>query len=116
MKTQTHTATCSRDGSTYCVGAIEHDGRTFESGGGAVTPTHLACYPNNDGTVALWDGTVIGRYRWISSRPAIFFGYRSWRGARYYYGRARANGVTYTLRGFGVGMLARGKATTMKGW
>ena len=110
MNTEAITATCSKDQSTYCLGLIEHEGKMFESGGGCVTPTHLVCYPNDKGEVTLWDGKVIGIYCWHSSREAIFFGRRSWLGSRYYYGRAKVGNTVYAVRGFGAGMLAKGKA------
>ena len=110
MKTETITATCSKDQSTFCLGSIEHEGRQFEAGGGCITPERLLAYPNDKGELTLWDGQVIGTYQWKSSKNAIFFGYHSWIGSRYYYGQATVNGRKYAIQGFGAGMLARGKA------
>ena len=109
MKMESITATCSRDNSTYCLGILHHDGHVFEHGGGMVNEGYLLGYPHKDGTFRLWDGQIIGTYQWRSSREAIFFGHRSWVGSRYYYGRAQVRGAEYAIRGFGVGMLARGK-------
>jgi len=92
------------------VATFTHEGHDCTNLGACISDTHLACYPASDGTVCDWQGNPIGTYRTLSSRPAVFFGHRSWQGSRYYYMRATVNGRTYSLRGFGVGMLARGKA------
>lgn len=89
---------------------VTFEGRAFTSGGAVVTDTHLVAYPCQNGVLADWHGKRIGTWRELSSRPAIFFGYRSWIGNRYYYMRASVNGRAYSLRGFGVGMIAMGKA------
>ena len=87
-----------------------HNGRAFESGGAAVTDSHLVAYPAADGTLNDWHGNVLGTWRVISSRPAVFFGHRSWIGSQYFYMRARlTSGAEYSLRGFGPGMVAMGK-------
>ena len=89
---------------------IEHQGRTFESGGAVVTDQYLIAYPAAGGILADWHGARIGTYSVISSRPAVFFGHRSWQGSTYYYMRATVNnGAHYSLRGFGAGMIARGR-------
>jgi hypothetical protein len=92
-------------------GIVTHEGREFESGGAYVSPEHLVCYPHDDGTVRDWAGEVLGTYRVVSSRPAVFFGRRSHWGERYYFMRAKVQGRTYAIRGFGPGMMAKGKAT-----
>lgn len=89
---------------------FEHEGRKFESGGAVVTDDYLVAYPGKNGILKDWHGAQIGTYRVISSRPAVFFGYRSCWADKYYYMRAQVNGRTYSLRGFGVGMFARGRA------
>lgn len=89
---------------------IEHQGRTFESGGAVVTDQYLIAYPAAAGILTDWHGAQIGTYSVISSRPAVFFGRRSWQGSTYYHMRATlANGARYSIRGFGVGMIARGR-------
>lgn len=89
---------------------IEHEGRKFTSGGAVATDDYLIAYPSKDGVLKDWHGNVLGRYRVISSRPAVFFGHRSWVGSRYFYMRATlADGRRYSLRGFGKGMIAKGK-------
>ena len=89
---------------------IEHEGRKFTSGGAVITPDYLVAYPGDNGVLGDWHGNQIGTYSIIGSRPAIFFGYQSCWGSTYYYMRARLNdGSTYSLRGFGKGMIARGK-------
>lgn len=92
------------------VGTWTHEGRTFQALGAVLDGDRLACYPHADGTVRAWSGEILGHYRTLCSRPAVFFGHRSWQGERYYYMRATlADGSVYAIRGFGEGMIARGK-------
>ena len=98
------------DGERAEVGTFVHEGRAFEASGALVSADHLICYPHEDGTVRDWQGNVLGTYRIISSRPAVFFGHSSHWGDRYYYMRATVDGRTYSIRGFGTGMIAKGKA------
>lgn len=96
------------------LGIIAHNGREYSALGAIVTPDYLACYPHADGTVKSWDGATLGPYQVLSSRLAVFFGHHSWQGSRYYYMRAIVRDRTYSIRGFGVGMLARGRAVNLK--
>lgn len=89
---------------------FSHKGRSFTSGGAIVTDQYLTAYPGKEGRLNDWHGNQIGTYRILSSRPARFFGCPSWMGDRYYYMRATVNGTQYSLRGFGEGMIARGKS------
>lgn len=89
---------------------IEHEGRKFTSGGAVVTQDYLIAYPGKGGILNDWHGNQIGTWRVLSSRPAIFFGQRSWQGSRYYFMRATVQGREYALRGFGEGMIAKGRA------
>lgn len=84
---------------------IEHEGRKFEAGGAVVTDEYLIAYPDKDGVLKDWHGNVIGTYRVISSRKAVFFGI----GDKYFYMRAQVGGREYSIRGFGDGMVAMGK-------
>lgn len=89
---------------------IEHEGRKFTAGGAVVTDDYLVAYPGDAGVLNDWHGNAIGTWRVISSRPAVFFGHRSWIGSTYYYMRATlTDGRTYSLRGFGKGMSATGR-------
>lgn len=90
--------------------SIEHEGRKFTSGGAIVTPEYLIAYPAKNGVLSDWHGNPIGTYSIIGARDATFFGHRSWQGSTYYYMRAHLpDGSTYSIRGFGIGMIARGK-------
>jgi hypothetical protein len=91
-----------------CV--ITHEGKSFESGGAVVTENYLVAYPDKNGVLKDWHGNQIGTYKTISSRIARFFGRMSWQGSKYYYMRGFVNGKAYALRGFGEGMVAKGKA------
>lgn len=86
-----------------------HEGKSFESGGALVTPDRIVAYPGKDGRLNDWHGKQIGTYLFMSSRKAVFFGRPSWQGSRYYYMRATVHGKAYSLRGFGVGMVATGR-------
>lgn len=98
------------EGVTAEIGTVIHEGREYSAGGAVVTPEYLICYPNDRGEVCDWAGKVLGTYRTISSRPAIFFGHHSWQGTNFYYMRAKVDGRSYSIRGFGAGMVAKGKA------
>ena len=89
---------------------IEHEGRKFTSGGAVVTDDYLIAYPKEGGILADWHGNQIGTYSVISRRPAVFFGRPSWMGSTYCYMRGWVNNRAYSLRGFGCGMIARGRA------
>ena len=89
---------------------VTHNGRKFEAGGAVITPEYLIAYPDDGGVLRDWHGKEIGTYAFQTSRPAVFFGRRSWVGNTFYTMCAWVNGKTYTLRGFGVGMIAKGRA------
>lgn len=88
---------------------IQHAGRSFTAGGAVVTENRLIAYPAENEVLKDWHGNAIGTYRVLSTRPAVFFGHQSWMGSTYYFMRATVNGIRYSLRGFGVGMVASGK-------
>jgi len=88
---------------------ISHAGRSYTANGAVVTADRVVAYPGANGILNDWHGQPIGTYHVISSRPAVFFGHRSWMADRYFYMRATINGVRYSLRGFGEGMIATGK-------
>jgi hypothetical protein len=47
---------------------IEHQGRTFKSGGAAVTPDRCVAYLSSKGSALTdWHGHIIGTYRVVSS-------------------------------------------------
>lgn len=83
---------------------IEHDGRTFESGGAFVSDTHLVAYPGADGVLNDWHGNPIGTWRAVSSWRVD-----SYIGTRMYAMRASVDGATYHGRGFGKGCILRGR-------
>ena len=88
-------------------------GREFTAGGAVVSPSHIIAYPGANNVLADWHGNAIGTWRVISSRPAVFFGHRSWQGSTYYYMRAKlTDGSVYSMRGFGCDMIAKGKRIT----
>jgi hypothetical protein len=89
---------------------IEYKGRKFTSGGAIVADDYLIAYPAEHGVLKDWHGNALGTWRVISSRPAVFFGHGSFYGNNYYYMRATlSDGRKYSLRGFGKGMIAKGR-------
>jgi len=96
-------------------GTVVHEGRKFTSGGSAVTSTHAIGYPkkvNGQLVLTTWDGKrVLGRGRTVSSWPCRApGGGHCWQGSRIYQMMFCIGGRRYTGRGFGEGMLWRGKA------
>jgi len=89
---------------------ITHDGQEYQSGGAFVSDTYLIAYPAAGGVLRDWHGNQLGTWRPISSRKAVWFGRRSYQGDRYYYMHATVNGRQYSLRGYGINMVARGRA------
>lgn len=92
------------------TGTVIHEGREYTSGGAFVSDDYLVAYPDGCGNLKDWQGNTIGSYTVTNSRKAIFFGRFSWQGSHYYYMRATLpDGRQYALRGFGAGMIAKGK-------
>jgi hypothetical protein len=89
---------------------IEYNEQQFESGGAVVTDDYLIAYPAENGILTDWHGNKIGTWYVISWRDAVFFGYPSTWGSKYYYMRGIVNNRHYSLRGFGVNMVASGRA------
>ena len=92
----------------YETGTVEFQGRTFEAGGAMVSPTHAVGYPHEetDGrlTMRTWGGIVLGPASIVARWPV-----RSWVGSTMYQIEATIAGRRYTGRGFGPGMVWRGK-------
>jgi len=88
------------------VGIFAHEGHEYSAGGAYVSPEIAAGYPDLEaGTLKAWDGTVIGAARSVASWPI-----RSWIGSHMHQVECVVEGRTYTGRGFGSGMLWRGRA------
>ena len=102
---------------TDCV--VTHEGRTYEAGGAVVTPSHVIGYVGKDRRDGMgcdrshgssrdltdWHGNVIGTIRLTSSWRTP----RSFVSSRMYQGYATVDGVTYTGRTCGEGMIFNGK-------
>ena len=86
------------------IGIIVHEGKEFAARGAVVTPTYAVAYPGKGGILQNWEGKAIGTWRAIASWPI-----RSYMGSRMYQIRAWIDGRCYTGRGFGEGMIWRGK-------
>ncbi len=86
---------------------FEFEGRSFESGGAVVTPGYIFAYPAADGVLRDWHGREIGSWREVSRwRMAQWSPAGGWFMLQI---EARVGGVLYTGRGFGVGMVYRGR-------
>ena len=90
---------------------IEHEGKHFCAGGAVVTPEAIIAYPRNDGMLCDWHGKVIGEYQ-ITARWPI----RSYWHTEMCQIEAKVDGVFYTGRGMGSGMLYRGKRKATQAW
>jgi hypothetical protein len=88
---------------------ISHEDHNYTAGGAYVSDDYCIAYPGKGSVLYNWHGEPIGTYRVLSTRLAIFFGYHSWQGNRYYYMHGTIDGKTYSLRGFGPGTVAKGK-------
>jgi hypothetical protein len=81
-----------------------HEGKTFSAGGAVVTPDYLIAYPGKDGVLHDWHGNAIGRWASVSSWRV-----NSYMGERMHQIEATVDGTRYTGRGFGVGMIYKGR-------
>jgi len=84
---------------------IEHEGRTFESGGAVVTPEHVVAYPKAGGILGDWHGNPIGTWRMVATWNTP----RSFVSGTMSQIEAVVSGVLYTGRGAGVGMIYKGR-------
>lgn len=92
------------------------NGHSFESGGAIVTDDAIVAYPGDPtnglqdyqagarGPLKTWKGEVIGTWRTVSAWRV-----RSAFGTHMMQIEAIVNGVTYTGRGMGSGMMFRGR-------
>mgnify|MGYP001597488888 CR=1 FL=1 len=82
----------------------------IKAGGAIVTQDRIIAYPKENGILGDWHGNPIGTWRetarwWVKSK---------WRGLSMFQIEATVNGVVYTGRGLGVGMIFMGKAKKIK--
>ncbi len=92
------------------IGRVTHAGRTFDALGSVVSPTYAAGYPDfapnaTRGRLRSWDGADLGACRIVSAWRTP----RSWTSSHMYQIEATIDGITYTGRGGGHGMLWRGR-------
>lgn len=83
---------------------ITHEGREYTSGGAYYDGRNITAYPAGNGNLCDWHGNRIGLYVIVSRWPV-----NSWIGSEMCQIDAYVDGVWYTGRGFGDGMLYRGK-------
>lgn len=83
---------------------VIHNGSKFSSGGAVVTPDHVIAYPDKHGNLTDWHGNKIGTCRSVASWRV-----ESFLGTHMHQIEATVNGIIYTGRGFGAGMIYKGK-------
>lgn len=91
---------------------IHHNGQSFTSGGAHVDPDRAIAYPKflvpelvgTRGDMTDWKGNRIGSARIVAS-----WSVQSVWGSRMFQIESTINGVAYTGRGFGSGMIWRGR-------
>lgn len=85
---------------------FEFDGKKFTEGGALVTDRCIIAYPKANGILGDWHGNEIGTWRIVSS----------WKTPRSFYSstmhqiESTVDGIVYTGRGAGTGMIYKGKA------
>lgn len=85
---------------------IEIEGKTFESGGAVVTPDAIVAYLGKNGSLQDWHGNELGNYR-ISASWRV----NSYVSSHMHQVYAWVDGVRYTGRSGGEGMLFKGRKT-----
>ncbi len=92
-----------------CV--IEHAGRQFESGGAVITSDFIVAYPKANGWLCDWHGNTIGAWRIVAKWRV-----NSYVGLHMHQIESLVDGVVYTGRGFGEGMIYKGKRKAKQVW
>lgn len=90
--------------------SIEHEGRTFSSGGAFVSPTHIIAYPGNNHVLADWHGKPLGTWRITATWPTP----NSYVSSKMHQIEATVDGVVYTGRGVGEGFIYKGKVKKVR--
>lgn len=91
-----------------CTFAME--GHKIEAGGAVVTDQWIVAYIGGNGTLIDWHGKPLGTYKAISRWEMP----RSWVSRYQYQVEATVDGVVYTGRTCGKGMIYRGKLKKAK--
>ena len=81
------------------------EGRSYTSGGAFVSPERIIAYPKENGVLGDWHGNAIGTWKAVSTWKTP----RSYMSSTMSQIEAVVNGIKYTGRGCGIGMLYRGK-------
>ncbi len=89
---------------TYVEQDCTIEGRAYTAGGAIVTDQFIIGYPAKGGILTDWHGAELGTWRSVASWRV-----HSFIGSTMHQIEARVDGVTYTGRGFGEGMIYKGK-------
>ena len=84
---------------------FEHNEHKFTSGGAIVTPEFITAYPKENGILGDWHGKPIGTWRAVSTWKTPL----SYLCSTISQIEAVVDGIKYTGRGAGVGMIYKGK-------
>ena len=87
------------------IGIFEHNGQEYTALGSVIGENHMTAYLGKDGQLTMWNGDVIGTYHISSTWKTP----RSFVSSTMHQVYAVVNGVTYTGRSAGEGMLFRGR-------
>lgn len=85
---------------------FETQGRKFTSGGAIVSQNYIIAYPKANGVLGNWHGEPIGTWRAVATWKTP----RSFMSSTMSQIEATVDGITYTGRGAGEGMIYKGKA------
>lgn len=92
---------------------ITHEGRTFEAGGAVVTPDYVIAYLSLDGTryhITDWHGQHLANARITATWRTP----HSWLSDTMHQVEATIDGITYTGRSGGAGLIWRGRPKRSK--
>jgi len=81
-------------------------GRDFAANGAFVSQSHIVAYPGANGILNDWHGKPLGTWRIVATWKTP----RSWFSSTMHQIEATVNGIRYTGRGAGEGMIFKGKA------
>jgi hypothetical protein len=88
---------------TNCT--VMHEGKTFEAGGAFVSPESIVAYLGDHCDLTDWHGRVIGSWRAVRTWSTP----RSFMSSTMSQIEATVDGIVYTGRSAGVGMVFKGK-------
>ena len=89
---------------------VSFQGNTYENAGAFVSPKHIVAYLGDNGALTDWHGKRLGAY-WIT---ATWKTPRSWVSSTMHQVLATVDGVQYTGRSTGKGMIFQGRRSSQQ--